>query len=155
MVKTSHKANSHRIVKPVVDVFTWSAGLDKAGATDVPATKQDPERISLMVPLMPRRRSVLAANSDPLAQVERRRIKPWNDEQSTLSKTTGKKGQSKQYRRIENTFICVYRICRCAERCLAWGVADGYQVSSLRNQPMIAQLIQLLRMVSKGLCNAC
>ena len=82
-VKTSHKGG--------IDVITWSAGLDKAGATDVPATKPEPERISLIVPLMPSRRSVLAANSDPLAHVERRRIKPWKDAQSIFSTTFTRK----------------------------------------------------------------
>uniref|UniRef100_A0A0A9GPW3 KAK n=1 Tax=Arundo donax TaxID=35708 RepID=A0A0A9GPW3_ARUDO len=34
--------------------------------------------MSLRVPLIPRRRGVLTANSDPLAHIERRRIKPVN-----------------------------------------------------------------------------
>lgn len=48
----------------------------------MPATNPDPERISLSVPLIPRRRSVLAARGDPLAHIESRRITPckkaWN-----------------------------------------------------------------------------
>lgn len=41
-------------------------------------TKPEPDRISLRMPLIPRRRRVLALNREPLAHVERRRIKPCN-----------------------------------------------------------------------------
>jgi hypothetical protein len=56
--------------------ITCSGGLAKAGETVIPATRPEPERISFKVPLVPRRRRVLAANGDPLAQVERSRMTP-------------------------------------------------------------------------------
>lgn len=55
---------------------TCSGGLVRAGETVVPANRPEPERMSFKVPLIPRRRRVLDANGDPLAQVERSRITP-------------------------------------------------------------------------------
>jgi len=55
---------------------TCSGGLVRAGETDILATTPEPESISLRIPLMPSKRSVLAPNGDPLAHVDRRRIKP-------------------------------------------------------------------------------
>lgn len=37
----------------------------------------EPESTSLRMPLIPRESRVLAANGDPLAQVDSSRIKPW------------------------------------------------------------------------------
>lgn len=58
---------------------TCSGGLLNAGETDEFAAMPEPERISLRMPLIPRRSNVLVPNGDPLAQVERSRIKPWID----------------------------------------------------------------------------
>ena len=55
---------------------TCSGGLLKAGETDDLAAMPEPDRISLRMPLIPRRSNVLAPNGDPLAQVERSRINP-------------------------------------------------------------------------------
>lgn len=55
---------------------TCSGGLANAGLMETLATRPEPDKISLRVPLIPRRRRVLAANGDPLAQVDKRRIKP-------------------------------------------------------------------------------
>jgi hypothetical protein len=56
--------------------ITCSGGLARAGETVVPATRPEPKSMSFKVPLIPRRRRVLAANGDPLAQVERSRMTP-------------------------------------------------------------------------------
>lgn len=55
---------------------TCSAGLVKAGETDNLASRPAPDKISLRVPLTPKRSSVFAPRGEPLAQVERSRIKP-------------------------------------------------------------------------------
>jgi len=66
----------------------------------VPATNPEPERISLSVPLIPRRRSVLAARGDPLAHIESRRITPckkaWNKlHKSKINNCNKKKKKTK------------------------------------------------------------
>lgn len=56
--------------------YTCSGGLLNAGETEALEETPDPDRISLRMPLIPRRSKVLAPRGDPLAQVERSRIKP-------------------------------------------------------------------------------
>jgi hypothetical protein len=53
-----------------------SGGLFNAGETEVLEETPEPERISLRIPLIPSRSRVLAPRGDPLAHVERSRIKP-------------------------------------------------------------------------------
>lgn len=56
--------------------YTCSAGLLNAGETEALEDTPEPDSISLRMPLIPRRSSVLAPRGDPLAHVERSRIKP-------------------------------------------------------------------------------
>lgn len=55
---------------------TCSAGLLRAGGTDELAETPEPDKISLRVPLIPRRSKVLDPRGDPLANVDSSRIKP-------------------------------------------------------------------------------
>jgi hypothetical protein len=56
--------------------YTCSGGLFNAGETEALEETPEPERISLRIPLIPSRSRVLAPRGDPLAHVERSRIKP-------------------------------------------------------------------------------
>lgn len=55
---------------------TCSGGLLKAGETNMLQTRPDPDRISLRMPLIPRRRRDFAPRGEPFAHVESSRIKP-------------------------------------------------------------------------------
>lgn len=74
-LKTQYFLKNH----PDKTANTCSGGLLNAGETDEVAAMPEPARISLRMPLIPRRSNVLVPNGDPLAQVERSRIKPWID----------------------------------------------------------------------------
>lgn len=62
--------------KVLVLYYTCSGGLLNAGETEALEETPEPDRISLRIPLIPRSNKVLAPRGDPLAQVERSRIKP-------------------------------------------------------------------------------
>lgn len=55
---------------------TCSGGLLKAGETDMPEPKPDPDKMSFNMPLIPRRSRDFAPSGEPLAHVERSRINP-------------------------------------------------------------------------------
>lgn len=57
-------------------IDTCSGGLLNAGETEALEETPEPDRISLRIPLIPSSSKVLAPRGDPLAQVERSRIKP-------------------------------------------------------------------------------
>jgi hypothetical protein len=56
--------------------YTCSGGLLNAGETESFEESPEPERMSLRIRLIPRSSRVLEPRGDPLAQVERSRIKP-------------------------------------------------------------------------------
>lgn len=56
--------------------ITCSAGRLNEGETVALEETPEPDSISLRMPLIPRRSKALAPRGDPLAQVERSRIKP-------------------------------------------------------------------------------
>lgn len=57
-------------------MHTCSGGLLKAGEIETAATRSEPDRISLSIPLIPSSNKVLAPSGEPLAHVERSLIKP-------------------------------------------------------------------------------
>jgi hypothetical protein len=56
--------------------YICSGGLFRAGETEMLETRPEPARMSLRIPLIPRRRSVFVARVEPLAHVERSLIRP-------------------------------------------------------------------------------
>lgn len=91
---------------------TCSAGLLRAGDTDMFPTSPDPAKISLRMPLIPRSSNVLAPTVDPLAQVARSRIKPYRNTQKHI-KTLFRYAV---YTRKKHFTHCIRR---CGQRCLS------------------------------------
>lgn len=132
-----------------ISASTCSAGLLNAGDTDMPATRPEPDRISFRMPLIPRSSKVFAPWSEPLAQVERSRIKPCISRHIKIHSPLRK----------QMTVLSViqqlhYRVRRSAKGCLttSW-VAGWNERSSLSNKSMITEFIKLLRGWGKSLCN--
>jgi len=74
---------------------TCSGGLLNAGETEALEETPEPDRISLRIPLIPSSSKVLAPRGDPLAQVERSRIKP------CIYPSQGPKTAAKMHQRLE------------------------------------------------------
>lgn len=75
--------------------FTCSGGLVNAGGTDPLADTPDPDRISLRMPLIPRRSNVLAPKCEPLEQVESSRTNPCMQHGSRFAQSEHRKWQKR------------------------------------------------------------